>query len=424
MFGHEFRDKYFTLLEDGVLSVNHGSYGHTPTPVFDKYVQYIRNEYAYPDRYMLREQLPEYTEALQLISDKYLHCDYHNVALVENATTGVNTVLRSLKFNKGDRIVMASTVYGSCYNTVRFLAKRIGIVPVVVDLPYPLEDEEVVARFAKELPGSKLALFDAITLMPGVRVPFEKLTKLCKKHGVISLIDGAHSIGLIELDLGTLAPDFYVTNLHKWLYVPRGCAALYVNPQYHGEIQTMPISHSYIDEDVEPIVDDSLISKFHFIGTVNFASIASIKDAIEFREKTCGGEDAIAQYCQDLSFKSAKLAIAKWPFAQLLTNRHNSVIPPSMVNLIIPFKDLVSHYQLATLLDFNNKEALDKAHDAIDIMLMDDYKSRAPFLFHNGEVWMRFSCQIYNELSDYDYVTNAFGHCLKKYFGVTPTLKL
>ena len=61
----------------------------------------------------------------------------------------------------------------------------------------------------------KLAIFDTVVSAPGVRLPFEQLTKLCREKGVLSLVDGAHGVGHVKLDLGALDADFFVSNCHK-----------------------------------------------------------------------------------------------------------------------------------------------------------------------------------------------------------------
>lgn len=421
-FGHNFKRKHFSTIDTDVLSVNHGSYGNVPTAVFDNYIKNTRREYGFPDRFMLTEQKNEYIEALEIVASKYLHCDYHNLAFVPNATTGVNTVLRSLNFKKGDKILFFSTIYGACYNTIKFLERSVGIVPVVIDITaYPWEDAEILEKFNLSISNEgpiKLALFDAVTLMPGVRLPFEDLTKICRENGIISLIDGAHSIGLIDLNLGETAPDFFVTNLHKWLFVPRGCAAMYVDPKFHGEIQSLPVSHSYVDESIVKPDIMTLIDKFFFIGTKNFAAIATIKSAIRFREEVCGGEVAISEYCTNLSKVAIERHQKKWPFMKFINNSNLLILVPSMVNLVIRITDLCKHYEIATVpdIDFTNKAEAENFHDYVDELLLKEYKARVPFLIYgNGDILMRFSCQLYNEASDYDFATDSFVDGIKRF---------
>lgn len=133
-----------------------------------------------------------------------------------------NTVLRNLVFEKGDVIIYFSTIYGACEKTIIYITETTNAEARKVEYTYPVSDGLLCAKFTElvkkiksegRLP--KIAVFDTVASMPGVRMPFEQLTRLCREHGVLSLIDGAHGIGQIPLNLGELDPDFFVSNCHK-----------------------------------------------------------------------------------------------------------------------------------------------------------------------------------------------------------------
>ena len=147
-FGKQFRAKYFTNMDDEVFPVNHGSYGLTPTPVLEKYLDLIVKNASYTDKFMKYGIKDSYVESLKAVG-KVLNCDYHNLAFVDNATSGVNTILRSYPLKKGDKLVIQSTVYGACGNTVKFLHDRYGVEFIVVDLNYPITDEEILSKFER-----------------------------------------------------------------------------------------------------------------------------------------------------------------------------------------------------------------------------------------------------------------------------------
>jgi len=132
-------------------------------------------------------------------------------------------------YEAGDVILYFATVYGSCEKTVQYLTETTEVESVVVELAYPVNDDEVLRLFedkVKEvLEGGvekdgkrrrvKLALFDTVTALPGIRVPFERLTAKCKELDILSCVDAAHAVGHIELDLAKLDADFFVSNCHK-----------------------------------------------------------------------------------------------------------------------------------------------------------------------------------------------------------------
>lgn len=418
-FGHQLRGKYFDGLDPEVLPVNHGSYGLTPTPIYHKYVEALQHDNSFPDRFIRFELRSNYINLLKALGE-FLNVDYHNLAIVDNATTGVNTALRSYPFEKGDKLVVATTGYDSCVHAIRFLQERIGVEVIVVDLVYPLEDEEVVEKFRKAFQKHqpKLALFDTVTSIPGVRVPFEQLVALCREFKVISLIDGAHSIGLMNIDLGKLNPDIYTSNLHKWLYVPRGCAVFYVKPELQYLIQTMPISHSYLSVQQELALspqerETRFIDKFCFVGSKNFAVISCIIPAIELRV-SIGGEKAIEKYCHELCIEVGRVISTEvWPGAAILDNKSKTLIT-TMINIEVPVREFAKRAGCKPL-DFTDLKSIQKCVDFIQHHT--SYKDKVYLqLFVHERFYCRFSCQVYNEISDYTTACQKLELAFQEYF--------
>lgn len=149
----------------------------------------------------------------------YLEVSTDAVVILPNATTAVNVVLRNLRFEHGDMVVYLDTVYGACENTIALITETTPAKSAKVECTYPISDDSLVAKFQDTLRlhrgRVRLALFETVASLPGVRLPFERLTEAARSEGVLSLIDAAHGVGHLNLDLRSLDPDFLVSNCHK-----------------------------------------------------------------------------------------------------------------------------------------------------------------------------------------------------------------
>jgi isopenicillin-N epimerase len=61
-------------------------------------------------------------------------------------------------------------------------------------------------------------------------LPVAEMVRVCRERDVAVLVDGAHVPGNVALDISSVAADWYVANLHKWYFVPRGCGFLWAAP--------------------------------------------------------------------------------------------------------------------------------------------------------------------------------------------------
>lgn len=230
-FGHPMRNKHFPCFDSSYIPLNHGSFGAFPTTVRDRQRELQDQTEARAD-YFLRYTFPDLLDQAREAVAPLLGVATDEVVFIPNVTTGMNTVLRSLVFARGDVILHFSTDYDANYKTIDYICESTLAEQVLVEIEYPIEDDEIVRRFRDMVArvnnnhtgdgvGSqkkrvKIALFDTVVAFPGVRMPWEALVKACRELGVLSLIDGAHGIGHIDLTgLGEVGPDFFTSNCYK-----------------------------------------------------------------------------------------------------------------------------------------------------------------------------------------------------------------
>lgn len=197
-----------------------GSYGGYPRPVRDALRSVQDAVQAEPDTFV-RYTYPAKLEEVRALLAKHLHAaDKDEIVLVPNATTALNTVLRNLQYQPGDVIAFIQGTYGAIEKTVDYLVETTPVESVCVPFdPVSDDDDTLVETFRCVLQEHRgrvrVAIFDTVVSMPGLRMPFERLAQVCRDFGVLSVVDGAHGIGLIDLDLDRLGADFLTTNCHK-----------------------------------------------------------------------------------------------------------------------------------------------------------------------------------------------------------------
>jgi hercynylcysteine S-oxide lyase len=345
------------------------------------------------------------------------------VVYVPNATTGVNTVLRNLVWNPDgkDEIFYFNTVYGACGKAVDYTceASQDLVQARRIDIVYPIEDAALISKFTSAIQDSRaagrhprLAIFDTVSSLPGVRMPFEALTAACHQEGILSLIDGAHGIGHLDLDLSALNPDFFVSNLHKWLFVPRGCAIFHVPARNQSSIRsTMPTSHGFMPRNpdsafMNPLPSNTktpFVANFEFVGTLDNTPYICVPEALKWRQEACGGEEAIRNYCQELVMEGTR-KMAEALGTEIMDNEEGTITDCCMVNVRLPLR--VSHSRETRT---EQGEYVVKPGYGIEATawmldtLMDEFKTFVAIYYFQDSWWARMSGQIYLEMADFEW---------------------
>ncbi|KAI9757433.1 MAG: hypothetical protein M4579_003449 [Chaenotheca gracillima] len=441
-FGRDMRKQF--LFDPAYLNLNHGSFGTYPRPIRDTLRSYQDKAESRPDRF-IRYEYPKQLDKSREALAKILHAPVEELVLMPNATTGINTVLRGLVYKPGDHILYFNTTYGACGKTVEYIAETTQAKSVRLDLEYPLEDDEVIQRTrdaireVKQAGGQvRVALLDTIISMPGLRVPFERLVELCREEGVLSLVDGAHGAGHIELDLAKLDADFFVSNCHKWLFVPRGSAVFHVPLRNQSLVRSsLPTSHGWhpapgttnarkIFSAIPQVPGKSdFINEFEFIGTLDNSPYLCIPEAIAFREQACGGEAAIREYCFDLAKKGGKL-VAEALGTEVLDNKTETLTRCCLVNVRLPFVAMTPSTPTPEVGMLGGKLPIagidikyaDTVVGWMQRAMADDGSTFIAIFFHNGSWYARLSAQVYLTIDDFGFGARVLEDvCEKVRFG-------
>ncbi len=234
----------FWALDPEVTFLNHGSFGACPKPILKLQAELRREMEAEPVQFLWR-RFEERLEPSRRVLAKFLGARSKDVVFTTNATTGVNAVVRSLKFKAGDELLTTSLDYNACRNVLNETAARLGAKVVVAPVPFPVRTEDQIVETVLKAVSKKtrLALIDHVTSDTGMILPVERLVRELEARGVDTLIDGAHAPGMVALNLSRLRSAYYTGNLHKWVCAPRGAAFLWVREDLQAVIQPPVISH-------------------------------------------------------------------------------------------------------------------------------------------------------------------------------------
>ena len=279
--------KALFLLDPDVVFLNHGSFGACPRPVFEEYQRLQRELEGQPVEFLGRRARPLQAEARRALAD-YLHVAADEVVYFPNPSTAINMVARSLELRPGDEVLTTDHEYGALDRTWTLLCKKAGARYVRHPMPLPMTSHVafVDRLWAAVTTRTRVVFLSHITSPTALTFPTAEICRRARAAGILSIVDGAHAPGQIDLDLTVIGADVYAGACHKWLCAPKGSAFLYARRELQPRLEPLVVSWGWGNETIPPrpgMGETPFISSHEWQGTRDLAAFLATPAAIRFQ---------------------------------------------------------------------------------------------------------------------------------------------
>ena len=236
------------LLDPGIVFLNHGSFGACPAEVLAVQRRWQDEMERNPVAFLGRRSAALLREAREALAG-FVGARADDLVFVPNATTAVDIVARSLPLQPGDEVLATDHEYGACDAAWQRACAARGATLRRVMVPLPFDRTRFVERvLAQAGPRTRLVFASHVASTTALVFPVAELCAAAREHGLLTLVDGAHAPGQLDLDLDALGTDFYAANLHKWVCAPKGAGFLHARAAHHELLHATVTSWGYAGE--------------------------------------------------------------------------------------------------------------------------------------------------------------------------------
>ena len=373
------------LLDPTITFLNHGSFGSCPKSIFEEFQRFQLELETEPVDFIQKKQ-PKYLKAARESLAKFVGCKAQDLFFTSNPTYAINVIMRSIKLNAGDEILATNHEYGAMDRTWNFYCKKSGAKYIRQNINLPVvSKEQIIAEFWEGYnENTKVIFLNQMSSATALIFPVKEICDRAKELGLITIIDGAHIPGHINLNISELNPDYYTGTLHKWMLAPKGSSFLYVKTELQNALEPLVVSWGY--ESVVP--GESQFLDYHELqGTRDVSAFLCTPKVVEFLERN--NWKAVSKSCKQIVFNNYQR------FCDLLNTNPLSPITEEFLG------------QMASV-PVNTKNPAE-----LKEVLYSKYKIQVPVMPLNDKIYIRFSINGYNSQEDLDVLYNALEEIIK-----------
>lgn len=344
---------------------------------------------------------------------KSFGCDADEIVISGNTSDGMCHALLGMIWRPGDEIVTTNHEHSGGNAPMAILQDRYGVVIKRVVLPVGNKQkaEDYVELFSAAIgPRTRAMVFSAPTYKTGTLLPIKLLAKLAQDKGIVSVCDGAHLPGMLNVNMRDLGVDFFSGAGHKWQCGPLGTGILYVRnkvlPQYNPRplpdyfpvvTSNYPLSGGLPPRTRTDKESDDIAARIQSTGSRNAPVYLALAKSSEIWDRI--GRDKIAAYTVGMGQHLKEKIAAKWGVEALYSPKDD----PRLACALTAFNP------------FRNPEHIkDKAKsDAFVKRMLDEYgfvirNSNFPVPGQQAEHYgVRVSTHLWSNMGDVDQLVDA-----------------
>lgn len=373
------------LLNPEITFLNHGSFGACPIPILENY-QYWQKELEKEPVQFILKKAPIYLQTAKEAVAQFVGCDADDFFFTANPTIAINTIMRSMDLQPGDEILTTNHEYGAMDRTWNFYCEKSGAKYIRQNISIPIQSKEKLLEefWSGYSAKTKIVFLNQISSATALIFPVKEIIQKAKSLGLITIIDGAHVPGHIDLNLTELDPDFYTGTLHKWMLAPKGCSFLYVKKERQSDIDPLIVGWGYQSENPS---NSRFLDYHQHQGTRDISAFLTAPAAIQF--------------LNDHNWKE-KSTIAK----QLILENYERFCTLLGTQPICPISSEFLGQMCSIPINTSDPVALKE-------LLYGEYKIEIPIMKIDHGTFIRISLNAYNNSKDLDTLFDALSSIKK-----------
>ena len=365
------------LLEEGITYLNHGSFGACPKIIFENYQNWQIRLEEQPVQFFTEEVYYALKKSRVSLAE-FLGCQQDELLFFQNPTTAVSNIIYNLDLEPNDEVLMTDHEYGALVRAWNAWGdkEKVNIKYAKITIPLESKDQFVEDFCNKITSKTKVVFLSHITSPTGLIFPIKDIIEFAKKRKIITIVDGAHVPGHIDLDIHKLGCDFYTGALHKWMCGPKGTSFLFVKKEHQKWMKPVIYSWGKSGDDPEK---SEFLQDFQWQGTRDMSAFLTVPKIIDFFSNNL-------KYYQDHS-------------RQLIKNsqkQFQSIFQTDPISIGDMFLGQMISYPLPNKTNKNLKR-----------ILWENYKIEIPIFEWENMKFIRLSIYAYNDQKDLDSLMNA-----------------